>query len=180
MGRQLRAAGSRGPIKCLVAGWVKQIGGKVLPLALMQVNFDQAVPPPGAPILDQQGKIVGIVFQGTNSGNAGYAIPAEAVHRVGRDVCNGGRLMRGWLGLSLNSESRSPRVLRVLPDSPAAEAGVLPGDVLLAVGSRQIADYVDVANAFFYLMPHETTQVRLLRGGKPLDFSITPGMPRKE
>lgn len=176
---QLRAEGPGGPVKCLAAGWVKQIGGKVLPLALMQVNFDQAVPPAGTPLIDAQGKVVGIVFQGAG-GNTGYAIPAEAVHRVRRDLCNGGRLVRGWLGLTLNSDSRSPRVVRVLAQSPAAEAGVLPGDVLLAVGSRQITDYADAANAFFYLVPTQATQVKLMRGGKPLAFSITPGMPRAE
>jgi hypothetical protein len=180
LGKQLRADGPGGPIKCMAAGWVKQIGGKVLPLALMQVNFDQTVPPAGTPLTDAQGKVVAIVFQGAGGGNTGYAIPAEAVHRVRRDLCNGGRLMRGWLGLTLNSESRSPRVIRVLPDSPAADAGVLPGDVLLAIGSRQIADYVDAANAFFYLVPEQATQVKLMRGGKPLAFSITPGMPRAE
>jgi S1-C subfamily serine protease len=70
--------------------------------------------------------------------------------------------------------------VRVLAQSPAAEAGVVPGDVLLAVGSRQITDYADAANAFFYLVPAQATQVKLMRGGKPLVFSITPGMPRAE
>jgi S1-C subfamily serine protease len=179
IGTQLRAEGAGSPIKCLAAGWVKQIGGKVLPLALMQVNFDRSVPSAGTPLIDAQGKVTGIVFQGVG-GNAGYAIPAEAVHRVRRDVCNGGRLVRGWLGLTLNPESDSPRVVRVFSQSPAAGAGVLPGDVLLAVGSRQIRDYADAANAFFYLVPQQATQVKLMRGGRPLVVSITPGMPRAE
>jgi hypothetical protein len=174
MGTQLRADGPGGPTKCLAAGWVKQIGGKVLPLALIQVNFDRAVPPPGTPLIDSHGKVAALVFQGTNSGNTGYAIPAEAVHRVRRDLCNGGKLVRGWMGLTLNSESRSPSVVRVLTESPAAEAGILPGDVLLAVGSRQITDYADAANAFFYLVPGEATQVKLLRAGNPFAFSLTP------
>lgn len=179
MGAQLRAESANGPIKCMISGWVKQIGGKVLPLALMQVNFERAVPPAGTPLINAQGKVAGIVFQSA-SGNTGYAIPAEAVHRVRRDVCNGGRLVRGWLGLTLNSESISPRVVRVFPQSPAAEAGILPGDVMLAVGSRQIADYADAANAFFYLVPAQATQVKLMRGGTPLVFSITPCAPRPE
>lgn len=179
MGTQLRAEAPGSPIKCLAAAWVKQIGGKVLPLALMQVNFDRSVPPAGTPLIDAQGKVAGIVFQGAG-GNTGYAIPAEAVHRVRRDVCTGGRLVRGWLGLTLNPESRSSRVVRVFSQSPASGAGVLPGDVLLAVGSRQITDYADAANAFFYLVPQQATQVKLMRGGKPLMVSITPGMPRAE
>jgi S1-C subfamily serine protease len=68
----------------------------------------------------------------------------------------------------------SPRVVRVLPESPASEAGILPGDVLMAVGSRKISDYADAANAFFYLVPGQTTQVKLMRGGKPFEFSLTP------
>lgn len=179
IGTQLRAEGAGSPVKCLAAGWVKQIGGKVLPLALMQVNFDRAVPPAGTPLIDARGKVAGIVFQGVG-GNACYAIPAEAVHRVRRDVCTGGRLLRGWLGLTLNPESNSPRVVRVFSQSPAAGAGVLSGDVLLAVGSRQITDYADAANAFFYLVPQQATQVKLMRGGRPLVVSITPGMPRAE
>lgn len=179
IGAQLRAEGAESSINCHAAGWVKQIGGKVLPLALMQVNFDRAVPPTGTPLIDARGKVTGIVFQ-SGGGNAGFAIPAEAVHRVRRDVCNGGRLVRGWLGLTLNPESKSSRVVRVFPQSPASGAGVLPEDVLLAVGSRQITDYADAANAFFYLVPQQATQVKVMRGGRPLVVSITPGMPRAE
>lgn len=174
VGVPLRADGPEGPIKCRATGWVKQIGGKVLPLALLRVNFDQAIPPSGTALVDSRGNVVGVVFQGTGNGNTGYAIPAEAVHRVRRDLCNGGRLVRGWLGLALHSGSSSPRIVRVLPKSPAAAAGVLPGDMLLAVGSRQISEYADAANAFFYLVPGQSIQVKLLRGGKPLAFFLTP------
>jgi len=180
VGSTLRAETAGGPVKCLATGWIKQIGGKVLPLALLRVNFDRAVPPAGTALTEPGGRVVGIVFQSAASGNTGYAIPAEAVHRVQRDLVKGGRLVRGWLGLVLHSESQSPRVVRVLPDSPAAGAGILPGDVLLAVGSRQISDYADAANAFFYLVPGETTQVKLLRGGKPLALALTPSRPQAE
>lgn len=177
VGIPLRAEGIDGPVKCQISGWVKQIGGKVLPLALMRVNFDRAVPPVGTPLIEPQGKVAGVVFQAAAGGNSGYAIPAEAVHRVRRDVCNGGSLVRGWLGLTLHSESKMPRIVRVLPQSPAAVAGVLPGDVLTGVGSRQISDYADAANAFFYLVPGEVTRVRLLREGRTISLSLTPSRP---
>jgi hypothetical protein len=180
VGTGLRAMTPEGPVKCLATGWVKQIGGKVLPLALLRVNFDRAVPAAGTPLTEPGGRVAAIVFQSTGSGNTGYAIPAEAMHRVRRDLCNGGRLIRGWLGLTLHSESQSPRIVRVLPNSPAAEAGILPGDVLLGVGSRQISDYADAANAFFYLVPGEPTHLKLLRGGKPLAFTLTPTRPQAE
>ena len=180
VGTPLQAKSPSGPVKCLATGWVKQIGGKVLPLALLHVNFEQEVPPAGTPLVDPAGRVVAIVFQSTGNGNSGYAIPAEAVHRVRRDVCKGGPLVRGWLGFALNSESQSPRIVRVLPDSPASEAGIQPGDVLMRVGSRQVSDYADAANAFFYLVPGQATQLKALRGSKQLEFTLTPTRPRLE
>jgi membrane-associated protease RseP (regulator of RpoE activity) len=180
VGTNLQALTQGGMMKCLATGWVKQVGGKILPLALLRVNFDQAVPPPGTPLLDDSGRIVAIVFQSAGNGNTGYAIPAEAVHRVRRDICNGGHLIRGWLGLSLRAETQSPQIVRVLPDSPAAAAGIRPSDILLSVGSRPISDYADAANAFFYLIPGQPVRVKVLRGVDPLEFTLTPTRPRAE
>jgi hypothetical protein len=166
-----------GTLKCRSNGWVKQIGGKVLPLALLRVNFDQAVPPSGSPIVDSEGRVVGIMFQPAGSGNTGYAIPAEAIHRVRKDVSGGGKLVRGWLGLSLRAETQTPQVVRVLPGSPAAQAGIQPSDVIQSVAGRPISDYADAANAFFYLTPGQPVQLRLLRGSDQLDFTLTPTKP---
>jgi S1-C subfamily serine protease len=167
-----------GLVKCRTTGWVKQVGGKILPLALLRVNFSNSVPPPGTPLLDDAGRVVAIVFQSSGGGNVGYALPAEAVHRVLRDISSGGQLSRGWLGLALRAESQVPRISRVLPDSPAAAAGIQPNDVLLSIGSRQITDYADAANAFFYLVPGQPVRVKLLRNVEQLEFSLTPTRPK--
>ncbi|MGL4401664.1 MAG: S1C family serine protease [Luteolibacter sp.] len=164
--------------KCRTAGWVNQVGGKILPFALLRVNFSRAVPPPGTPLLDAAGNVVAVVFQSAGSGDTGYAIPAEAVHRVHRDITTHGRLVRGWLGLSLRADSQVPKIIRVLPDSPAAAEGVRPDDVLLSIGYRQIKNYADAANAFFYLIPGEPVKVMVLRGAEPLEFTITPTKPK--
>lgn len=174
----LQSLEAAGPVKCRTTGWVKQVGGKILPLALLRVNFSKAVPPPGTPLADESGRIVGIVFQSSGSANVGYAIPAEAVRRVQQDICNGGQLIRGWLGLALRAESQTPQISRVLPDSPAAAAGIRPNDVLLSIGARQIADYADAANAFFYLIPGRPIQVKLLRDAEQLEFTLTPTKPK--
>lgn len=173
-GGTLQAMSGGGMIQCRTTGWVKQVGGKILPLALLRVNFNQAAPPSGTALLDQGGRVAAILFQASDTGNSAYAIPAEAVHRVRRDICNGGRLVRGWLGLSLRAETQSPQIVRILPNSPAAAAGILPADVLLSVGTRQITDYADAANAFFYLIPGQPVRVKLLRGVDPLEFTLTP------
>ncbi|MGL5017794.1 MAG: S1C family serine protease [Luteolibacter sp.] len=164
--------------QCRTAGWVNQVGGKILPFALLRVNFSRAVPPPGTPLLDAAGNVVAIVFQSAGSGDTGYAIPAEAVHRVHRDISSHGRLVRGWLGLSLRADSPVPKIIRVLPTSPAAAEGIRPDDVLLSIGSRQIQSYADAANAFFYLIPGEPVRVTVSRDGEPLEFTLTPTKPK--
>jgi hypothetical protein len=176
IGKNLRAVGPAGETTCLVTGWVKQVGGKILPLALLGVKFERGVPPTGTPLLDRDGRVAAVLFQaaGRDSGHDGYAIPAEAVHRVRRDVAGGGTLIRGWLGLSLRAENQKPQVVRVLPDSPAAAAGIQPGDVLVSVGTRQIQNYPDAANAFFYLIPGQPVTVKLLRGTKQIVATLTP------
>jgi len=167
-----------GPIQCRTTGWVKQVGGKILPLALLRVNFNRSVPPPGTPLVDAIGRVVGIVFQQSENSNIGYAIPAEAVHRVQQDISKGGRLTRGWLGLALRAESTMPEICRVLPNSPASAAGIKPNDRLLSVGLRQVTDYADAANAFFYLIPGEPIRVKLLRETDQLEFILTPTLPK--
>lgn len=174
----LQSIESAGPVKCRSSGWVKQVGGKILPLALLRVNFSRKVPPPGTPLVDEAGRVVAIVFQASGNGTTGYAIPAEAVHRVRQDVQNGGLLTRGWLGLALRAELQMPEISRVLPDSPAAAAGIRPNDVLLTIGSRPIADYADAVNAFFYLIPGQQVRVKLLRDAEQLEFCLTPTIPK--
>ncbi len=173
----LEALSPAGLIKCRSNGWVKQVGGKILPLALLRVTFEKSVPAPGTPLISEDGKVVGILFQASGNGNIGYVIPAEAVHRVRRDIRNGGRLVRGWLGLALRAETESAKVVRVLPGSPAAQKGILAGDVITRIGTRQITDYADAANAFFYLIPGEPVKVSLLRGVEALEITLLPTKP---
>jgi len=166
-----------GSVKCRSTGWVKQVGGKILPLALLRVTFADQVPPPGTPLMDESGRVAAVIFQDTGIGNTCYAIPAEAVRRVQRDISKSGRLIRGWLGLSLRAETQSPQVVRILPNSPASAAGIQPGDVLAAIGTRKISDYADAANAFFYLIPGQPVRVKLLRGVDEFEFTLTPTEP---
>jgi len=177
VGQDLQAMDPSGPVKCRATGLVKQVGGKILPFSLLGVDFQRAVPPPGTPLVDASGRVAGIVFQATGKGNLGYVIPAEAVHRVRRDVCEGGgKLVRGWLGLALRAETGAPKISRVVESSPAAAAGLLPDDLILTIGGRAVADYADASNAFFYLIPGQGVQMKVQRGSKPLEFTLVPSV----
>ncbi|MEO5917799.1 MAG: S1C family serine protease [Luteolibacter sp.] len=174
----LRTVEPGGAFKCRTTGWVKQVGGKILPLALLRVSFSRAIPPPGTPLVDDSGRVVGIFFQSAGAANSGYAIPAEAVHRVRTDLCGSGKVVRGWLGLALRADSQLPQISRILPDSPAAAAGARVNDVILSIGNREVTEYADAANAFFYLVPGQPVRVKLLRNAEQLELTLTPTKPR--
>lgn len=163
-----------GPLRARASGWVKQIGVKVLPFALLQVSFDGPVPPTGTPLTMENGRVVALVFQEGSAANTAYAIPVEAVQRVRPDILKAGKLVRGWLGISLRAESPTPQVTRVTPGSPAEKMGVIPGDVLVQIGPRRVKDYADAANAFFYLIPGTPVSLRLLRGADQMEIIVNP------
>lgn len=159
-------------------GWVKRIGGKVLPLALMKVEFGGKPPVAGTPLVDAQGRVAAVFFQKSEEANCGYAIPAEAVQRVLRDVEKGGPPSRGYLGVTLKVQNEQPQIVRVFADSPAEDAGIRQDDMISRIGSRSIVDYADVANAFFYLVPGQPVDVTVKRGAEHLDFTLVPSAER--
>lgn len=163
-----------GARRARTSGWVKQLGTKVLPLALLKVNFDGAVPPPGSPLMSTRGQLAAVVFQQATGGNSAYALPVEAIHRVRKDILKSGDLVRGWLGLSLRAEIPTPQVTRVVSGSPADKVGIRINDVILQIGERVVSDYADSANAFFYLAPGDPVRMRLLRGADAMEVVVTP------
>jgi S1-C subfamily serine protease len=162
-----------GGIEGKSAGWVKHVEGKILPLALLKIDYTTKVPRPGTPLMDSSGNVVAVAHQATG-GQSGYAIPAEVVKRVLDDVQRGGHVSRGWIGLYLRPDAKAPQVTRVQAGSPSAMAGVKTGDVLLQVGPRRLGEYADAVNAFFFLRPGVATPVKLKRGDQELVLSLTP------
>ncbi|MEK7949074.1 S1C family serine protease [Luteolibacter soli] len=154
-------------------GWVKNVSGKILPLSLLKMEYSARVPRPGTPLLDSNGNVVAVAYQPTGA-QSGYAIPAEVVKRVLEDVQRGGHVSRGWIGLNLRPDAKAPQVTRVHEGSPSALAGVKTGDVLLQVGQRNLGEYADAVNAFFFLRPGVATPVKLKRGDQEVVISVTP------
>ena len=175
---RFEAHGPAGVRPCRGSGWVRQVRGKVLPLGLLRVRFDGEVPPPGTPLMDASGNIAAILFQEQpDGGGRAYAIPADAMHRVSRDLARHQRLIRGWIGIALETGGGDAEITRVLPESPAAEAGIRAGDVLRRIGSRDVAGYPDAVDAFFYLVPGQAVDIRLVRDNATFDVRIVPVEP---
>jgi serine protease Do len=94
----------------------------------------------GGPLVNAAGEVVGINELG---GGFGFAIPSTMAAEVLRQAIEHGEVRRGWLGFSLLpvtklGRDRGALVSGVLPGSPAAAAGLVAGDVLLAIGGEPV------------------------------------------
>jgi serine protease Do len=123
----------------------------------------------GGPLVNLKGEVIGINELG--GGGVGFAIPSNIAAQVLKAAIQGGKVERGWLGITIQPVKRLGRsdgalVASVWPKSPAEKAGILPGDILLALDDRP------VTVRFFEEVPLFYQQVAALPAGKtvPLKY----------
>ena len=142
----------------------------------------------GGPLVDARGRVVGITTSGSRR-HLQLAIPAATVDRMVDELLRRGRLPRPYLGVGtqqvqlgealrqrLGTEQRTGViVVDVQPDSPAARAGILLGDVIVAIGDARITEPTELRAALKPQHVGETITISLVRGGEPRDVRLTVG-----
>ena len=142
----------------------------------------------GGPLVDARGRVVGITTSGSRR-HLQLAIPAATVDRMVDELLRRGRLPRPYLGVGtqqvqlgealrqrLGTEQRTGViVVDVQPDSPAARAGILLGDVIVAIGDARITEPTELRAALKPQHVGETITVSIVRGGEPRDVRLTVG-----
>jgi S1-C subfamily serine protease len=147
----------------------------------------------GGPLVDARGRVVGITTSGSRR-HLQLAIPAATVDRIVDELLRRGHLPRPYVGVGtqqvqlgealrqrLGTEQRTGTiVVDVQPDSPAARAGILIGDVIVAVGDTRITEPTELRAALRPQHVGETLAVSIVRGGEPRDVRLTVGeRPRR-
>lgn len=142
----------------------------------------------GAPLVDVRGRVVGIATSGA-SRHLQLAVPAGTVNLVVDELTRRGRLPRAYLGVGTQpvrlSEALRQRlgtdqrtaviIIDVQPDSPAAMAGLLIGDIIVSVGRSQITEPGDLHAVLRPQQVGETVTASVVRGGDPRDVPVTVG-----
>jgi len=110
----------------------------------------------GGPLLDSKGEVVGLVVPSPDDGRSIYALPVEAINKILSDFSQYGRAKHGWVGVDVvewpdvNHDGRCVRVVRTVPGTPASTSGILPGDTVMRIDSREIYRPADVMDASFF------------------------------
>jgi len=108
----------------------------------------------GGPLVNLRGEVIGINTAIVATGQGiGFAIPANMVKRVTSQLIDRGKVTRGWIGVAMEPlttelaqalgvrDARGAVVARVYPGSPAAAAGLVQNDVIVAFDGTTIEDY---------------------------------------
>lgn len=177
---------SLGVISAVGGEWRTWHGGTIDRFVRLDISIYDGFS--GGPLVDAAGRVLGIDTSGLSRG-AALAIPASTVNRVADQLLATGRIARGYLGLgmqpirlteSLVERLRLPNdvglmVVSAEPGGPGDRAGVLIGDILVAVADTPVTDPSEL---LAMLGPDEigkAISVRLVRGGQPTTISITIG-----
>ncbi len=155
----------------------------------------------GGPLFTQDGKVVGVntaILSPTGgSVGIGFAIPSNTVKDVVAQIQKSGHVTRGYLGVEAQAVSPAmatamhlPKLARdgedgdagagalvasVQKDSPAAHAGVQPGDVVRAVDGQAVTNPRDLARNVANVAPGTATKLDLVRDGSTRTIDVTLG-----
>jgi serine protease DegQ len=154
------------------------------------IQTDAAINPgnSGGALIDATGNLVGIntaIFTRTgNSSGIGFAIPVSTAKMVLEQIVKSGSVTRGWIGVELApteadsfklAGTRGALIAGVLRGGPADKAGLKPGDVLVEVQGKPVADPTGMLNLIAALQPGQAAKVKLKRRGQDVDATITVG-----
>ncbi len=156
------------------------------------LQTDAAINPgnSGGPLVDLTGRIVGIntaiASQGGGNEGIGFSIPANLARYVVDQLLEHGRVRRGYLGVRLDEEfdeqaalrfnldrKRGAHVLQVYPETPASQAGIREGDLILTFDGIDIEDENHLIHLASLTAINKTVQVLVIRGGRRTPLNVT-------
>ena len=157
------------------------------------IQTDVAINPgnSGGPLFNLDGEVVGINSQiySRTGGFMGlsFAIPIDMAMKVAEQLKESGHVARGWLGVLIQDVTRElaesfgmdkPRgalVAKVVPDSPAEEAGLKVGDIITKFNGKPVILSSDLPPLVGITPVGEKVRVEILRNGKVKNLTVTLG-----
>lgn len=155
------------------------------------IQTDAAINPgnSGGALVDAYGQLVGIntaIFSRSGgSMGIGFAIPTEIVKLVMNGIIKDGKVHRGWLGIELQSSMKDPtklgddtqgvEVMNVMPDGPAAKAGLQKGDIITAMDNKPVDDANTLIQMVARKAPNSVVNLQVMRNKAQSSVNVTLG-----
>nr|WP_222086236.1 trypsin-like peptidase domain-containing protein [Moraxella osloensis] len=155
------------------------------------IQTDAAINPgnSGGALVDAYGQLVGIntaIFSRSGgSMGIGFAIPTEIVKLVMNGIIKDGKVRRGWLGIELQSSMKDPtklsddtqgvEVMNVMPDGPAAKAGLQRGDIITAMDNKPVNDANTLIQMVARKAPNSVVNLQVMRNKAQSSVNVTLG-----
>ena len=157
------------------------------------IQTDAAINPgnSGGPLLNLDGEVIGIntAIRTSNGGSDGisFAIPSATLAKVLPELVADGKVSRGYLGITLQpltpelaksfgvDSARGALISEVVPDTPAAKAGLRPGDIVRSIQGKDVRDHRELSEAVAALEPGTEAELVLLRDGKKKELTVELG-----
>jgi serine protease Do len=154
------------------------------------VQTDAAINPgnSGGPLFNFQGEVVGVNTAIIAGGQGiGFAIPVNIAKNVVSQLRNGGKVVRGWIGVSVQSvtpeiaeslkleDDDGALVADVTDGGPADRAGVRRGDIITELNGNKIDEMLDLPKLVASYAPGTKTNMQVLRDGKEKVLNIKLG-----
>ncbi|TDI91224.1 MAG: Do family serine endopeptidase [Caldithrix sp.] len=150
------------------------------------IQTDAAINPgnSGGALVNIRGELIGIntaIYAGNGGGNVGigFAIPISLAKEVMDDLISGGRVVRGYLGVGVNtpdaelSEALKLKVVgggavivELVQGTPAHKAGLKKYDVIIEVEGKKIQDHQMLTNLIASFNPGDEVTLKIIRDGK--------------
>jgi serine protease DegQ len=202
VGDQVLAVGNPfGVGQTVTSGIVSAIGRNQLGINTFEnfIQTDAAINPgnSGGALVDVNGHLMGIntaiYSRSGGSMGIGFAIPVNTAKLVLDGIVKDGVVKRGWIGVE--PADLSPELMQtfgvkarhgvlitgVLQNGPAAQSGIRPGDVIVQVAGKDIANVSELLTNVAALKPGTPTKFRVQRRDEGMDLTVTPGLrPRSQ
>ena len=161
--------------------WHSSRGGRIDRRIVLDVRL--AHREEGGPVFDAAGGTLGMSTFGP--GGQVIAIPTATIERVVPQLLKDGHIARGWLGVALQAvavpdalretadQSSGLMVMSVIDDGPAAQAGILPGDIILSVDGTSAVRFRKIARHFGADSIGRKADLRLIRSGAVMTVQTT-------
>ncbi|KAA2213162.1 trypsin-like peptidase domain-containing protein [Teichococcus oryzae] len=154
------------------------------------IQTDAAINPgnSGGPLFNAAGEVIGIntaIYSPSGaSAGIGFATPSDLARGVIDQLRRDGRVERGWLGVAvqdigeeavLGGRNRGVQIQSIERNSPAARAGLRPGDIVTALNGERIETARALIRSVAGTPPGQTVRMTLTRDGRSRELAVQVG-----